>query len=354
MVRAIGPTTTTSQPITQDEFLNRVDAIERPNNSKAPSASQLNFRDLLLEGFDIANSDLSHADFTNTEFRNCCFRAVRFEGAIFRHTKWRQARLEEVWLNYADFRRSDMDEVTISGARCFHADLRCCALKGVTIDKAYGLLHSQLAGSNLATATVPIQLEDPKTATTAVSVFARRVLLAMVGAVCVFWVGMLLGNGWNDGGPGPAFVLPLVGLTVPKQLFFLVGPIVLVALQVYFHVYLGELWEILGRLPAVEVGGTRLDNKMYPWLFSVVVGSHSPVLSDLRLKTSRARLALAVGLGYLMAPATLMAFLYVSYGAGLPICYIVAASCLTILAVHTLCSWLLMNVALGCKRPLTS
>ncbi len=65
---------------------------------------------------------------------------------------------------------------------------------------------------------------------------------------------------------GEATKLPLIGVEVPVVGFFLSAPVLVLALYLYLHVYLANLWRALA--PPFRIVGERLDDRVYPWLLA--------------------------------------------------------------------------------------
>lgn len=64
-----------------------------------------------------------------------------------------------------------------------------------------------------------------------------------------------------------AIDLPLVGVAIPTEIFFLAAPLLGAALHVYLHLHLLKLWDALADLPAT-VAGQPVGEAVFPWLIS--------------------------------------------------------------------------------------
>ena len=62
--------------------------------------------------------------------------------------------------------------------------------------------------------------------------------------------------------------LPLVGVSVPVVGFFYAGPVIVLGLYTYFHLYLIKLWRALSWVGSEAAPGLPLDDVAYPWLIS--------------------------------------------------------------------------------------
>ncbi|HUV31995.1 MAG TPA: pentapeptide repeat-containing protein, partial [Devosiaceae bacterium] len=61
--------------------------------------------------------------------------------------------------------------------------------------------------------------------------------------------------------------LPLVGITVPVEAFFIFAPVMVAALYAYLHLYLMSLWDTLADAPAT-IDGQPLSERIFPWLMT--------------------------------------------------------------------------------------
>jgi len=59
--------------------------------------------------------------------------------------------------------------------------------------------------------------------------------------------------------------LPLLGISVPVTSFFIAGSILIAAFYAYFHLYLEQLWEALGKAEARR-HGLPLADRVHPWI----------------------------------------------------------------------------------------
>lgn len=59
--------------------------------------------------------------------------------------------------------------------------------------------------------------------------------------------------------------LPFTGVAVPVVYFFYGGSLLIAVVYIYLHIYLEQLWDILGKAPAL-VDGRTLSERLHPWL----------------------------------------------------------------------------------------
>lgn len=67
---------------------------------------------------------------------------------------------------------------------------------------------------------------------------------------------------------GSALVLPVINVSVPIKSFFYAGPLIVLGLYTYLHLYLIKLWRALATIDAQPAKGVWLDDLVFPWLIS--------------------------------------------------------------------------------------
>jgi len=67
---------------------------------------------------------------------------------------------------------------------------------------------------------------------------------------------------------GAGMALPVINFTVPVKSFFFAGPLIVLGLYTYLHLYLLKLWRALAVPPARLPDGRWLDEAVFPWLVS--------------------------------------------------------------------------------------
>ena len=100
-------------------------------------------------------------------------------------------------------------------------------------------------------------------------------------------------------------LLPLLLPSVYLPLFYGVAPLLVFALFVTLHLYLLRLWGRLARLPAVFPDGGTIDHHLPPWLFHGFPLAYLPRLRRRRPRLFWLQHALALLLGWAVAPLTL-------------------------------------------------
>ena len=101
--------------------------------------------------------------------------------------------------------------------------------------------------------------------------------------------------------------LPVIGTEIPIVGFYVATPLILLALFVYFHIYLQRLWEAIAKLPAIFPNGRRLDEGTHPWLMNDLARQHFPRLRRPALPLSGLQVVVSILGGYWLVPATIVA-----------------------------------------------
>jgi uncharacterized protein YjbI with pentapeptide repeats len=243
---------------------------------KKQVALSVRFRDGDAKRLDLSGSALRGGDFTNCDLRDANLSRCDFKDANFERA--------ELW--NADFSGSDLTG-------------------------AINLLPVQLAATNLK----GTQLPDPLTKFDALETSAKladnasKVFLVMLGAVAFTFLTLATAKDWqlitNNGNSK----LPVIGVDVAIRDFCWAIPIVLLALFIYFHIYLQRLWEALATLPAVFPDGRRLDERSNPWLVADLMRKHLRWVQSQPVALSGLQYALSMTLGYWVMPVTVLALL---------------------------------------------
>ncbi len=254
-----------------------------------------------LSGVDLQDALLKEADFTGCRFRNAVLIGADLQGAN---------------LTSCDFQGADLSRADLRGAILRETLLRDASLSGADLSDTHGLLGGQLGGTNLAAAKLPASASGfeglgnvTEASKTAQSLFATILL------VCSYtWLTIASTTDsqlLNNAAP-PSSRLPILGTDIPLVRFYLVAPLLLLCLYVYFHLCLQRLWEELAELPAVFPDGRSLDKRAYPWLMNVIVRTHLTRLKHDRSNLSRWQAGISILLAWGLVPLTLV-FLWGRY-----------------------------------------
>ncbi len=277
------------------DFDSLLAAHKRWVESDGREGSSLSLRGMSFVGADLTGAMLKGADFSDSRFRNAVLTGANLEGANLAGTDFQGAEL-----SHADFRGANVRD------SCFHD----ASLLGADLTGTIGLLSGQLSGAVLASAKLPDNVGgfEGLTNVTEASKTTQN-LFASILLVCSYtWLTIASTTDpqlLNNAAP-PASRLPILGTDIPLVRFYLVAPLLLLCLFIYFHLCLQRLWEELAELPAVFPDGRPLDKRAYPWLMNVVVRAHLPRLRANRSNLSRWQARMSMLLAWGLVPLTIV------------------------------------------------
>ena len=273
--------------------------LERPNARELRDATEkhaiwLDSRGVEGLRADLSGKNLEGADMVDARLADSLLHKTILKGADLTLTDFRDATLVQ----------ANLSDANLLGTEFQQANLQAADLRGAT-----GLLSAQLAGSNLFGASLP----------DSVSPAAGLKLLRGVADRAAWLLGVaLLLNGlvWlriftTQDSPlvknGSAF--PFAGLQtmVPFIPFYLFGPVVILCLYLWFHLYMQRLWDGIAQLPAIFPDGTKLDTCL-PWFARWTARGHFKWLRVSQSPLAFLESAAAILMLYWVAPATLVLF----------------------------------------------
>jgi uncharacterized protein YjbI with pentapeptide repeats len=213
-------------------------------------------------------------------------------------------------LTDANFQRAELRRANFGRAVLRRTNLREADLQNANLEETNFLLSAQLAGADVAGAKLPEAIGDfegLKIIAEATS-NAQKLFIAMLGGCLYCWLttgttkdAALLTNSASS-------PLPIIGTALPIVGFYLVAPILLLALYLYFHLNMQRVWEALADLPSVFPDGRPLDKVADPWLLNGFVRAHFFRLRDERPPLSRMQQWLSILLAWCVVPVTLFVF----------------------------------------------
>jgi uncharacterized protein YjbI with pentapeptide repeats len=273
-----------------------------------------------LSWADLRNASLDEAGFKKASLPEANLQGAKLPGASFDGTELQYADLRNAILNEAGFKTAFLTGTNFQGAQLRRAsfdgadlrgaNLREADLQNANLENANYLLSSQLAGADVAGAKLPSAIAEFKGLETIAEATsnAQKLLVAMLGGCLYSWLTIgttkdaaLLTNSASS-------PLPIIGTALPIVGFYMVAPIVLLAIYFYFHLNMQRLWEGLADLPAVFPDGRSLDKRADPWLLNGLVSAHFVRLRPERPPLSRVQQWLSILLAWWVVPATLFVF----------------------------------------------
>lgn len=200
-------------------------------------------------------ADLSYKNPTNYLFIGKDLMGVNFQGAYLPNHTF-----------------GTVDEQTdVSRANFQEADLRDSNFEG-----ALGLMGGQFAGADLSGVKFPetFDFSSGLEHVEEICRAAKKIFISLILGCIFSWltIGMttdakLLTNSASS-------PLPIIQTTIPIASFYVIAPVILFALFLYFHFYLRWLWDRLASFPAIFPNGNLLDEQAYPWLLVRLVRSY--------------------------------------------------------------------------------
>lgn len=284
------------------------------------------FEDLHLQNTDFSGSCLCGASFKNTHlaqvnFRNSDLTEVDFQGATlsnvnFTNTILTKAKLSGCYVGGSKIINSTLNDAEVTGCSFSHSDFKDTDLHNLDLhdcdfSDCSNLIARQFSGSNISGAKMPIHLrgfdENALLHAEKLSGFAKK-LFAVILLVCAYAI-LIVGTTTDVTllTDSNSFTLPVLGTTISLVDFYVVAPLFLLCMFIYFQLYLQRLWEYTGTLPAFFLDGKPLDRKINPWL--VITGYirlRFKLLQERRQSLYYLQLIIAIFLLWCIVPITLL------------------------------------------------
>jgi hypothetical protein len=253
----------------------QIDVIKKLRSGQCElPASNRPFRNSKASGLDLSSFAWDQEDFSGRDLRGANLSGCTFSGADFRN---------------ADLWNADLADSDLTGAR--------------------NLFSEQLAATNLRGAKLPESLQkfEALESTERLSDNSSKVFLTILVAVAYTFLTMATTKDIQLITNTNSSKLPVIGTEIPIVGFYVATPLILLALFVYFHIYLQRLWEAIAKLPAIFPSGRRLDEETHPWLMNDLARQHFPRLCSPALPLSRLQVFVSNLGGYWLVPATVVA-----------------------------------------------
>jgi uncharacterized protein YjbI with pentapeptide repeats len=226
-----------------------------------------------LSGFPLMGMDLSKRDLSGSNFADANLTEATLDGSCLIEADLTAAQLSESSLLYADLRRAICIRTNLGKAKLAGADLRATDLTNADLTESEALRAFQLGGAVLVNTKLPdnIQRFEGLDRVRELSRAGATTLWPLLLACAYVWLtlgtttdAMLLLNSSSS-------ELPVLKASLPILLFFYAAPILLLVFHICLGLYLQRLWEALTALPAIFPDGTRLDERIDPWLVNGLV-----------------------------------------------------------------------------------
>ncbi|HZD30492.1 MAG TPA: pentapeptide repeat-containing protein, partial [Candidatus Angelobacter sp.] len=216
-----------------------------------------------------------HAKWLRTYGRQgqrACFRGMNLSKVKFKD-EFRQGDL-----SFADFADACVSDAVFAG----------CVLRLANLNGVSGLRWAQLNHTDLEGASLPesISWESQQGLLESTSATARSTYFTMV-AGCVYLVLAILNTtDYSLITNSTSLLLPIINVTIPVTMFYLVAPLVICTIYVYFVSVQHRILNLLRRMPQVLPDGSRPWEAALSWL---------PFAEETRGKRARGLAAKIIG-----------------------------------------------------------
>ncbi len=182
------------------------------------------------------------------------------------------------------FQGSYLRGIFFKGASLLSSNFREANLQDTDFSDAVGLRTESIAGADVTNSKLPEDIKNFETldvlreaAKNARKLFLIMLLACVYSAITIATTTdvRLITNSTSS-------PLPIIGAEIPIVSFFLVMPLFLVGIYIYFQISMQRIWEGLAQLPAIFPDGIPLDQKVYPWLLLGLVRKHFALLKKNR------------------------------------------------------------------------
>ena len=258
-----------------------------------------------LSGTALNGADLRRAAFPQSNLDHCSLVGADLRGAGFDGTSLRGANLLE-----ADLQGADLSEVDLTGAELFRTTLSNTSLINADLTDTKSLTKRQLARADLTNAILPspFQLSNDLEHVQALSGQTSRAFIVLLLTLTYCWLtlastsdaGILIGASKSK--------LPLIDAEIPISWFYWLMPVVLLCMNLYFHLCMKRLWADLSELPSFFTDGKAVYQKVSPLLLNVLLQWNFEKLRDTRHASDYLEYVLSIFLAWVLVPATLIAF----------------------------------------------
>jgi uncharacterized protein YjbI with pentapeptide repeats len=222
------------------------------------------------------------------------------------------AGLEGLDLTGYDLSGANLRGVTFGNCKLSRADLRETDLQGADLSTAGGpFFGQQLAGANLARAVLPEDLKDLAKGlddASSISDSAQKLFFLMMAACLYSWLTIATTSDVNLITNDVTSALPIIDTNIPIVGFYVVAPLVLLAIYIYFQITMQRFYDAVSSMPAVFPDGSPLYARSDPLLFSDFLRAHFSRLRQDRPIHSYIQRWIAIALAWCTIPYTLALF----------------------------------------------
>ncbi len=279
-------------------------------NLREANLQEANLQDAKLQEAKIQAANLQRADLRGASLWRADLREANFQRAILVGARLQNAKFQRTNLMAADLRGANLRGASFNEVQLLRANLHEADLQDIELGNAKGLIGGQLSGANVSGVKLPSDVRKFEGLTTVkqASKSARKLLIVILLACAYFGLTLFSAEDAALLTNSTTSPLPLIQTSIPTAGFFVVAPILLVAIYFYFHLHLYMLWDALGSLPAIFPDGRTLEKRAYPWLLTGLVRHHFKLLKKDRLPVSFLQWGISVLLAWWIVPITIGLF----------------------------------------------
>lgn len=257
---------------------------------------------------NLAEADLSGANLLGASLLGTNVSGANLGGANLSGAYLTEADLSNAHLVDANLAHATLNRANLSSASLLGSTLRAASLQDANLTDAKGLVSAQLGGADVSGAKLPdhILKFEGLHYVEEISKTAAKVFISVLLGCVYTWLTIAATTDARLLTNTATSPLPVIQTEIPIVGFYWAAPFILVALYVYFHLYMQHLWKGLAELPAVFPDGKALDEKAHPWLLNSIVRAHVAKLRENRTLLSRLEVAVGIVLGWWLVPITLL------------------------------------------------
>lgn len=260
-----------------------------------------------LQGANLEKANLSGAKLLKADLIGANLRYATLAKSDLSEVTAPRADFTEANLSYACLRAADLSGAKFAKADLAHVILRDANLARADLRNAIGLSAAGLGATELGGAKLPESIAEFTTLKYAqdVSKHSQTLFLAILAACAFAWLAIGTSRDEHLLLNSSEFRLPIIDTELPIVGFYVVAPMLIFSVFLWFLLYLQRLCDALASLPAIFPDGVSLDRKVHPWLFNGIVRLRFERLRANRPPFAGVQAFLTTGLVFWIAPFTL-------------------------------------------------
>jgi uncharacterized protein YjbI with pentapeptide repeats len=249
---------------------------------------------------------------TRADLRKGSYESTELISVNLRYADLQDINLRAADLLLADLREACLVRADFSEACLVGTNLEGANLEGASLENSMGLVPRQIAGANVHEASLPAPVLEfraltdfARAAVVAVRLFSTTLVLSVIALVMIFKtrdVQLLADSGILSFIPSRA----LAG-ALPSDQLYLVAPIVLFVVYLWFLYNLQRVWDAVLELPAVFPDGRTL-NSGGSRIISGLLRTHFHWMNAHAPSTRRIEKTVSVLLAYWTVPLVILIF----------------------------------------------